>query len=103
MARGDVNPSSSNFPLAVLCLVILGILCTAVATAMFYTLVQGHGPLYAGMVTYIIPCISMLAGHLIGETITMRQVGAMGGILLMVALVQTGKPSKPFKPDVIEP
>jgi drug/metabolite transporter (DMT)-like permease len=101
--RGDVNPSSGNFPLAVVCLVILGVLCTGIATAMFYTLIQGHGPLYAGMVTYIIPCISMLVGHLVGETITMRQVGAMVGILLMVALVQSGVPTKPFKPDVIEP
>ena len=33
----------------------LGIVGTGIATVMFYRLVQTHGPLYAGMVTYVIP------------------------------------------------
>ena len=73
---------------AVLSLVVLGIVCTGVATFLFYTLVQERGPLFAAMVTYIIPCVSLLQGWLWGETITGRQLISLGGIFVMVTLVQ---------------
>ena len=49
---------------------------------------ERSGLTLAGMVAYIIPCVSLLLGWGIGETISMAQVVAMGSIFLMVALVQ---------------
>jgi drug/metabolite transporter (DMT)-like permease len=85
---GDVTP----LPVAVGAMLALGVVCTAIAPFMFYKLVQSHGPLFAGMVTYVIPCVAMLLGWAQGETISPMQLAALGGILAMVALVQTAHP-----------
>lgn len=90
---------------ATLCLVILGIVSTGIATALFYKLIQREGPLWAGMVGYIIPSVAMGLGFLEGEEVTFDQVIALLGIFAMVALVQVrGKGAKDEKFDVpLEP
>ena len=55
---------------------------------MIVKLVQSHGPLFAGMVTYVVPVVALVWGLLDKEQITTRQVVAITGILAMVALVQ---------------
>lgn len=78
----------AEFPIAVAALVGLGVLGTGMCVWAFVRMVQDRGPLFAGMVTYVVPVIALLWGLFDGETITTRQLVAVGGILGMVALVQ---------------
>jgi len=66
----------------------LGVIGTGLATVMFYRLIQTHGPLYAGMVTYVIPLGALAWGWLDGETVTTMQLLALAGVLAAVAMVQ---------------
>lgn len=74
---------------AALALAALGPLCTGLAIFMFYHLIQRKGPLYAGMVTYIIPLGALAWGWVDDERITVVQVIALIGVLAMTALVQS--------------
>lgn len=74
---------------AVAALVFLGVVCSGLAMWMFYKMVQLRGPLFAGMVTYVVPGLAVLLGWAVeGEQVTRGQTLALGGILLSVALVQ---------------
>lgn len=84
------GPRGGSMALAALLMVVLGVVCTAFATYMFYKLVQHEGPLFAGMVTYIIPTVAMLLGFLRGERITSNQIAAMALVFVMVAITQSG-------------
>ena len=82
-----------NVPLAVTSIALLGIASTGLCAWMFYKLVQKHGPLYAGMVAYVIPLVAVGWGYLFdGQRLSRGQIVAMFGIMAMVALVQTEKP-----------
>jgi drug/metabolite transporter (DMT)-like permease len=74
-------------------LTILGAVGTGVAVLLFINLVVKEGPLFAGMVTYVVPLFALMWGAADGETITSRQLLAMAGVLSMVALVQLGSRS----------
>ncbi len=67
---------------------ILGLVNTGLATWLFYSLIQRRGPLYAGMITYLIPIVAIVIGALDGEVISMRQKITIGGVLTMVWLTQ---------------
>lgn len=67
---------------------ILGMVGTGVATCLFLRMVQQQGPLFAGMVTNLVPIGAMAWGWLDAETITGRQLFAVLGVLCMVGLVQ---------------
>jgi drug/metabolite transporter (DMT)-like permease len=56
---------------------------------MFLLMVQKKGPLFAGMVTYVIPVIAIIWGWLDSEYISPMQLAAMAGIILSVALAQS--------------
>jgi drug/metabolite transporter (DMT)-like permease len=71
-------------------LATLGVLGTGVAVLLFIHLVVKEGPLFAGMVTYVVPTLALVWGAVDGEPVTARQVAAIVGILAMVALVQLG-------------
>lgn len=73
---------------AVGAIAVLGVLATGLATLLFYRLIQERGPLFAGMVTYIIPVEAVLWGALDGEAVAGQQVVALGVVLAAVALVQ---------------
>lgn len=91
MAEASETVSSAGpaeMAVAVGQLLILGVLGTGVATYFFYRLIQSHGPLYAGMVTYVVPMGALAWGWADGEAITAAQVAALVGILLAVGLVQ---------------
>ena len=62
-------------------MVLLGIAGTAIATALFYMLIQRSGSLFASLVTYAIPIVAIFWGFLYGEDITVIQVGCLGLIL----------------------
>lgn len=64
----------------------LGVMGTAIATAMFYVLVQRAGGLFASLVTYGIPFIALGWGFRDGEKITWIEVICLGIILFGVWL-----------------
>lgn len=76
---------------AVLNSVILGIVSSAIATALFYLLVQIAGGLFASLVTYGIPFVALSWGFLDGEKITWLTVISLGVILGGVYLAQRGR------------
>lgn len=81
---------SDGFAIAVLCLFLLGVLGTGLASYLHYVLIQQRGPLFAGMVTYVVPIGAVAWGWGDGETITAIQIASLLGVLAMVALVQFG-------------
>jgi drug/metabolite transporter (DMT)-like permease len=91
--------SPSDWSIAVASLLALGIGSTGVAILAFVHLVQTQGPLFAGMVTYVVPMIAIVWGQVDGERLTGRQLIAIAGVLAMVALVQWGA----AKPPVLAP
>jgi drug/metabolite transporter (DMT)-like permease len=74
---------------------------TCIAILLNFKLVLDEGPLFAGMVTYVLPVLSLLWGRYDHELITLREVAAMAGVLAMVALVQFGV-SRPVSASVFE-
>jgi drug/metabolite transporter (DMT)-like permease len=80
---------------ALMAVATLGVIGTGIATFLFNRLVQDQGPLFAGMTTNMVPIGAVLWGRADGEPITIIQVVALTGILVMVTYVQTA----PKKPD----
>ena len=77
-----------DWPLAAASLAALGALSTGAAILAFVHLIQTQGPLFAGMVTYVVPMIAILWGQFDGEQLTATQIAAILGVLAMVAMVQ---------------
>jgi drug/metabolite transporter (DMT)-like permease len=73
---------------AVLSLFTLGVFGTGIALFLFTKLIQDQGPLFAGMVTYVVPVGAILWGWVDEEVVSPRQLVALAGIFAMVALVQ---------------
>ncbi|MEM6504937.1 MAG: DMT family transporter [Planctomycetota bacterium] len=86
-----VNEATGDAPVvkAVASVAVLGIVGSGLAIWMFYKLIQLRGPLFAGMVTYVVPGIAVLLGWWIeDEIVTTWQLLALLGIVVSVALVQ---------------
>jgi drug/metabolite transporter (DMT)-like permease len=75
-------------PLAIAALATLGVIGTGVCVLIFVHLIKTQGPLFAGMVTYVIPVVALMWGQFDRERLTATQVVAIAGVLAMVALVQ---------------
>lgn len=67
-------------------IVLLGIIGSAVATALFYLLIKRAGGLFASLVTYAIPVVAVLWGVWAGEEVGLVQISALGVILVGVYL-----------------
>ena len=86
-------------------LAILGVICTGIATFLFYKLIHQRGPLFAGMVAYIIPCLAIVVGWLDNEQINSGQLAAIPGVFVMVGLVQYKPPrdsAEAMTPESVE-
>lgn len=90
--RESVNYNTPDFWQGVLAVSVLSGLGTGVAMLAFFKLIQEQGPLFAGMVTYLIPIGAVTWGMLDGEAVTLKQEIALGVILLSVAVVQIATP-----------
>lgn len=66
--------------------IVLGIVCSAIATILFYILVQRAGILFASLVTYGIPFIALFWGFIDGENLTWVRLVCLALILLGVFL-----------------
>lgn len=89
------SPDPDAFWPAVISLLVLGVLGTGLAMFWFNKLIHDRGPLFAGMVTNLVPAGAVIWGWLDGEQVTGRQITALAIILPMVALVQFGAPRLP--------
>jgi drug/metabolite transporter (DMT)-like permease len=91
-----VSAGRSETTLAVVFLLLLGVVGSGISTKVFVWMILKKGPLFAGMTTYVVPVLALLWGVADGETITTRQLIAIGGVLAMVAMVQSGagRPAK---------
>jgi len=90
VAGEPVRADGGPLTLAVIALLILGVLGTGLAWYLFFILIQKRGPLFAGMVTYLIPLGALAWGWADDEPITARQIVALLGVLAMTWLVQGG-------------
>ncbi|MBX3424154.1 MAG: DMT family transporter [Pirellulales bacterium] len=99
--QGPAEPR--DWPLAIGSLVLLGVVSTGAAILLFIWLVKTQGPLFAGMVTYVVPMLALVWGQVDDERLTPLQIAAVSGVLAMVALVQWGAarplPSLGVDPD----
>jgi len=66
--------------------VLLGVTGSAIATALYYMLIQKAGGLFASLVTYAIPIVAIMWGLLAHEHITPMQIGCLAMILAGVYL-----------------
>ncbi|HVC96378.1 MAG TPA: DMT family transporter [Pirellulales bacterium] len=90
VAPGKANADENDLPLAVFSLVVLGVLGTGLGTYLFNKLIREQGPLFAGMVTYLVPIAALAWGWIDQEKVTTLQLAALAGVLAMVAVVQVG-------------
>jgi drug/metabolite transporter (DMT)-like permease len=67
---------------------VLGLLATACAYLLFFTLVAGAGAHYAALVTYLVPPVALAYGALfLGEDVG---AAALGGLVLILGGVALG-------------
>jgi drug/metabolite transporter (DMT)-like permease len=90
--------STDQLVWAVAAIFVLGVFGTGLAMFLFNVLIHGHGPLFAGMVTNLVPVGALLWAWADGEQVTPLQIGALAGLLVMVTLVQYGATSRPPTP-----
>jgi drug/metabolite transporter (DMT)-like permease len=76
IARYD---DEARISIAIACL--LGVVGSAIATALYYILIQKAGGLFASLVTYAIPIVAMIWGVIAKERITVLQVVCLAIIL----------------------
>lgn len=103
VAGGQRTIDSQNWPVALAAVATLGVAGTGFATLLFNKLVQDQGPLFASMTTNLVPVGAVIWGWADGEHITLTQVAALVGILVMVTIVQFGSAQSPPPVAPVEP
>ena len=78
--------NDKSYHLPVLAALVLGVIGSAAATALFYVLIRRSGGLFASLVTYGIPIVAILWGIWYKENVTAIQLGCLGLILSGVYL-----------------
>ena len=89
---GPAEPS--HWPIALFSVAFLSFIGTGIAILLFMNLIKNQGPLFAGMVTYVVPVLALFWGQFDSERLTSMQLIAITGVLAMVALVQWGAASQ---------
>ena len=78
-------------------LIVLGLLCTAVALIAFYALINDAGPNRAGLVTYVNPLVAVALGvALLGEPL--RWSLPVGAVLILVGCWLSTRRPRPVRP-----
>jgi len=96
---GPAEPT--NWLVAILSVSFLSLVGTGIAILLFMNLIKNQGPLFAGMVTYVVPVLALFWGQFDSERLTSLQLTAITGVLAMVALVQWGAATQ--SPRSLEP
>lgn len=83
-------PSAAPPPLSWLCAALLGVLCTGIAYAVFFRLIQRVGAARASTCTYLVPLFGVFWGWLLlGETPTATMLAA--GALILGCVVMSSR------------
>lgn len=82
------DPGTAGWLIPTSALAANGVLATGAATLGFYLLIRDRGPLFAGLVAYLIPFGAIFWGWTDGEKVTPMQIISIAGILGMVALIE---------------
>lgn len=69
-------------------IVILGVLMSGIALALFYHVVQQSGPLTASLTNYIVPIFALFWGWVDGEKTSYLQIIGITGIFVMIYITQ---------------
>ena len=80
-----VSPAPNEMPTgdAIAALVVLGLVCTALAFLLWFTLIAEVGPSRASVITYVNPVVAVALGvTLLGESLS---ASAVAGLLLILA------------------
>lgn len=77
-----------HFVSAVVSILLLSVFARGIAMLLFYKMIKTNGPLFAGMVTYVIPIEALMWSWLDNERITLIQVFFIVVVLLVVGVVQ---------------
>jgi drug/metabolite transporter (DMT)-like permease len=77
-----------NFLKALMALIIFSIFCRGLATVLFYKLIKDKGPLFAGLITYVIPVGVLFWSWFDHEIITANQIAAVIVVLIIVIIIQ---------------
>jgi drug/metabolite transporter (DMT)-like permease len=81
-----------------LSLIGLGVVCTALALALFFSLIREVGPQRALVITFVNPAVAVLLGVLLlGEPFTLGI--ALGLPLVLAGCVLATRPSRPRRPE----
>jgi drug/metabolite transporter (DMT)-like permease len=102
LSRVSGTPSDAGrdaWLVAVGSVAFLGVLGTGIAIWLFNKLIYEQGPLFAGMVTNLVPIGAVLWGWVDNERVTGMQITAVVGIVLMVSIVQFGAASRAVRTD----
>jgi len=78
----------NNFVPAIVAILLLSVFARGIAMLLFYKMIKVNGPLFAGMVTYVIPIEALMWSWLDNERITVIQVSSIIIVLLVVGVVQ---------------
>lgn len=81
---------TSQLTTSLICLLVLGVFGTGLGMLMFNHLVQQQGPLFAAMITNLVPIGAVFLGWFDAERVTSLQLAALVGVLCCVAVVQWG-------------
>ena len=88
-----VSPPSKVTSQALVSVIVLGVVCTALAFLLFFGLIQGIGPGRATVVTYVNPAVAVLLGVvLLGERFTVGM--ALGFPLILLGSVLAARPAQ---------
>jgi drug/metabolite transporter (DMT)-like permease len=74
-------------------IVILGLICSGFASVLYFRLVQGPGPVFLSLTTYLVPAWAVFAGALVLRE--RLDAGVLGGLALILAGVAVSE----FRPS----
>jgi drug/metabolite transporter (DMT)-like permease len=91
------DPPSQLTPQSIASVIVLAVVCTALAFILFFALIAGIGPARATVITYVNPAVAVLLGVMVlGESITLGMI--VGFPLILVGSILAAR----HRPDVIE-
>lgn len=90
---------------AIMAVILLGVLATAIASLIYFRLLRSAGPTFASLINYLIPAFGFVLGAVwLGEPVGWREVIALALILAALGLVR-GRSMRAagVKPAIAEP
>jgi drug/metabolite transporter (DMT)-like permease len=96
------HPPSHLHGNAIASIIVLGLICTALAFIVFFALINEIGPARATVITYVNPAVAVLLGvALLGERFTLGM--GLGFPLILAGSVLAARKSATREPAVAEP